>query len=166
MFNFRFAADREFKEKFQRLAEVLGVENPLQQMAEIMEQALDIALDKKDLARKRARRLERKSKSIDNLRPKSCRGKVLAESRYIPSHVRERVHERAGYQCQYRGPDGTPCRSRTGLQIEHLRPFALYRSHDERFLGLLCPPHNRLSAERVFGAAFIKEKVEASRRGS
>ena len=27
VFNFRFAADREFKEKFQRLAEVLGVEN-------------------------------------------------------------------------------------------------------------------------------------------
>ncbi len=28
-FNFRFAADRKFKEKFERLAEVLGVENPL-----------------------------------------------------------------------------------------------------------------------------------------
>ncbi len=58
LFNFRFAADRNFKEKFERLAEVLGVESPLQHMAEIMEQALDIALDKKDLKRKRARRLE------------------------------------------------------------------------------------------------------------
>ena len=75
-------------------------------MAEIMEQALDIALDQKDLKKKRARRLERKSKSIDNSRPEFCPGKVLAKSRYIPSHVRERVHERAGYQCQYRGPDG------------------------------------------------------------
>ncbi len=41
LFNFRFAADRNFKEKFERLAEVLGVENPLHHMAEIMEQALD-----------------------------------------------------------------------------------------------------------------------------
>jgi len=40
-YNFRFAADRKFKEKFERLAEVLGVENPLQHMAEILEQALD-----------------------------------------------------------------------------------------------------------------------------
>ncbi len=31
-------------------------------MAEIMEQALDIALDKKDMKRKRARRLEREAK--------------------------------------------------------------------------------------------------------
>jgi hypothetical protein len=154
VFNFRFAADREFKEKFQRLAEVLGVQNPLQHMADIMEQALDIALDKKDLKRKRARRLERKPRTAEEPRP----GKVFAKSRYIPSEVRERVHERAGYECEYRGPDGTRCRARTGLQIEHLRPFAIFRSHDERWLRLHCAPHNRLTAERTFGVAFIKEK--------
>ena len=33
IYNFRFASDRKFKEKFERLAEVLGVENPLQHMA-------------------------------------------------------------------------------------------------------------------------------------
>ncbi len=73
VFNFRFAADREFKDKFERLAEVLGVENSLQHMAEIMEQALDIALDKKDLQRKRARRLQREAKrSGEAPRKKSC----------------------------------------------------------------------------------------------
>ncbi len=144
------------KEKFERLADVLGVVSPLQHMAEIMEQALDIALDKKDLKRKRARRLERAEKS----RP----GKIFAKSRYIPSEVRERVHERARHQCEFRGPDGTRCRARTGLQIEHLRPFALHRSHDEGLLRLHCAPHNRLTAERVYGAAFIQEKIDASRR--
>ncbi len=62
LFNFRFAANRKFKDKFECLAEVLGVENPLQHMAEIMEQALDIADDKKDLTRKRERRSEREPK--------------------------------------------------------------------------------------------------------
>ena len=163
MFNFRFAADREFKEKFDRLAEVLGVENPLQHMAEIMEEALDIVLDKKDVKRKRARRVEREAKS--GPRPDEvATGDQKATSRYIPSAVRERVHERAAYRCEFRGPDGTRCRARTGLQIEHLRPFALYRSHDEKFLGLRCGPHNRLSAEKVFGVAFIQEKIDASRR--
>jgi len=61
-FNFRFSADGAFKEKFERLAEVLGVGNPLQHMAEILEQALDVALDKKDVKRKHARRLERQAK--------------------------------------------------------------------------------------------------------
>ena len=166
VFNFRFAADRRFKEKFERLAEVLGVENPLQHMAEIMEQALDIALDKKDLKRKRARRLERESKNGDNSRQESCPGKIPAESRYIPSHLRERVHARANYQCEYQSPDGTRCSSRTGLEIEHQRPFALHRSHDEKYLKLFCGPHNRLAAEKVFGAAFIQEKIDASRRKS
>jgi hypothetical protein len=164
LFNFRFAADRNFKEKFERLAEVLGVENPLQHMAEIMEQAMDIALDKKDVKRKRARRLERESRRGDNSRQESRARKILTKSRYIPSHVRERVHERAGYRCEYRAQDGTRCRSRAGLQIEHVRPFALYRSHDERYLHLFCRPHNRLSAEKVFGAAFIQKKIDASRR--
>ena len=139
MFNFRFAADRKFKEKFERLAEVLGVENPLQHMAEIMEQALDIALDKKDVKRKRARRLEREAKRSGEPPQKKSRPDEIsvrdrkAISRYIPSEIRERVHERAGHQCEYRSEDGTRCRSRTGLEIEHKLPFALHRSHDEKF---------------------------------
>ncbi len=70
LYNLRFAADRNFKDKFERLAEVLGVENPLQHMVEIMEQALDVALDKKDVKRKRARRL----------RPGSIGSERIAES--------------------------------------------------------------------------------------
>ena len=174
VFNFRFAADREFKDKFERLAEVLGVENPLQQMTEIMEQALDIALDKKDVKRKRARRLERDAKRTSDIPSKKTRPDEIfareevekAKSRYIPSEVRERVHERAGYQCEYRSKDGTRCRSQTGLEIEHQRPFALHHSHDEKFLRLHCAPHNLLNAEKVFGAAFIQEKIGASRRKS
>ncbi len=148
----------------------LTVAGLLQHMAEIMEQALDIALDKKDLKRKRARRLQREAKrSGEAPRKKSCPDKISAEeqkanSRYIPSEVRERVHDRAGHQCEFRALNGTRCRSRTALEIEHQRPFALHRSHDERFLRLHCRPHNRLSAERVFGVAFIQEKIDASRR--
>jgi hypothetical protein len=47
-YNFRFSADGSFKAKFERLAEVLGVENPLKHMADIFEKAVDISLEKKD----------------------------------------------------------------------------------------------------------------------
>ena len=172
VFNFRFTADRDFKEKFERFAEVVGVANAQTHMVELIGQALDIALDKKDPKRKRRRRLKRKAKRpVAETQP--CPGKVPekfeesegpARSRYIASEVRERVHARARYQCEFRGPDGTRCLSRTGLQIEHTRPFALFRSHDERFLKLLCRRHNALAAERVFGAAFIRDKIEERRQ--
>ena len=161
-FNFRFSADRDFKDKFERLAEVLGVENTQKHMADILEKALDIALEKKDPQKKLARRKNRKkTKSRLNEIPKNDEP---AKSRYIPSEVSERVHARANYECEYRAPDGRRCSARTGLQIEHVRPFGIYRSNDERFLQLLCARHNGLAAERVYGAAFIQRKIDERRR--
>ena len=88
-----------------------------------------------------------------------------AKSRYIASEVTERQFERVGYQCEYVGPDGKRCPCRTGLQIEHSLPFAIWRTHDERYLRVFCPRHNRFSAERVYGAEFIGAKIE-ERRGA
>ncbi len=62
-FNFRFSADRDFKDKFERLAEVLGVENAQKHMADILEKALDIALEKKDPKKKLERRKKRENSS-------------------------------------------------------------------------------------------------------
>jgi len=81
-------------------------------------------------------------------------------SRYVVAATRGRVLARAGYQCEYRARDGTRCTSRTGLQIEHVRPFAIYQSHDERYLREFCPAHNRLAAERVYGSEFIHRKIQ------
>ncbi len=169
-FNFRFAANGEFKQKFERLAEVPGIENAQKNMAKVLEQALDIALDKKDPKRKRERRLAKaaagKSRpgKISTKEDVPQGGDAPAKSRYIPPDVRERVHERGEYQCMFRGPDGTRCSSRTGLEVEHERPFGIFRSHEERFLRLLCKRHNGFMAERVFGAEFIQGKIDQRRR--
>ncbi len=163
-FNFRFTADRNFKDKFERLAEVLGVENTQKHMAEIIEKALDIALEKKDPKKKLERRKGRQRPSRPDEIVKNPRDDEPAKSRYIPSEVVERVHARAGHQCEYRGPNRTRCSSRTGLQIDHVRPFAIFLSNDERFLRLLCPAHNQLEAEHVYGADFIQWKID-ERRG-
>jgi hypothetical protein len=175
VFNFRFSADESFKAKFARLAEVLGVKNPLKNMAAVFEKAIDISLEKKDPKKKLERRLAKEAKrgpssrkpspdevTPDGVPPSDSDNKTT--SRYIPSEVRERVHARAGHQCEFRGPDGTRCTARTGLEIDHERPFAIYRSHDERFLRLLCGAHNRLQAERVYGTGFIRAKIEEKRQ--
>ena len=165
VFNFRFSADGDFKEKFERLAEVLGVENPLKNMAEVFERAVDFSLEKKDPKRKRERRLKKeRERGADKVESRpdeisETREEEKAESRYISSEVRERVFARAGYQCQFEARDGTRCSSRTGLEIEHERPFAIYRSHEEGHLRVLCKRHNLFQAERVYGAAFIQVKI-------
>ncbi len=174
VFNFRFSANRSFKEKFERLAEVMGVENAQKHMAEILEQALDVALDKKDPNRKLERRKARQKATQAVPRPDEVSDDVgpgvpdmedkPSRSRYIPSEAVERVHARGNHQCEYKSVDGRRCRSRTGLQVEHERPFAIFRSHDERFLRLLCPPHNRLAAEHVYGAEFIQQKIDKRRK--
>src|SRR5688572_9182057 len=46
-----------------------------------------------------------------------------ARSRHVPAAVRDRVFEWAGHRCQFTGPDGTRCTARTGLEIEHTKPF-------------------------------------------
>ena len=125
-FNFRFSADRAFKEKLERLAEVLGVDNAQIHMAELLEQALDMALEKKDPQRKLARRLAKertrwasaeksrpgKISENDDARPTERKS---AQSRYIPSEVLERVFARGEYQCEFVAKDGTRCRQDISL---------------------------------------------------
>jgi hypothetical protein len=175
VFNFRFSAGKAFKEKLERLAEVLGVENPTKDMARVLEEALELALEKKDPKRKLERRLQREERQAAAA-GKSCPDKAAPReepeggesepqsSRYVSPASRERAFERAGYQCEYTAADGRRCTSRTGLEIEHERPFAIYHSHDERYLRVFCRRHNALSAERVYGAEFIRAKIEEKRR--
>ena len=66
--NFRFSAGREFTEKFERLAQVLGIESPHNHLEDIFDQALEIALEKKDPQRKLERRREREAK-VESPRP-------------------------------------------------------------------------------------------------
>jgi len=144
-------------------------------LEEIFEKALDLALEKKDPKRKLERRRKREAKKRNSSlgkpgaenseRKKAEKQAKPTPSRYIPSEVRERVLERAGYQCEYRGPDGVRCSCRTGLQIEHTKPFAVWRSHDERFLKAFCPAHNRYAAKKFYGPALIQAKIEAGRNG-
>jgi hypothetical protein len=127
-------------------------------MAQVLEKAIDISLEKKDPQKKLERRLQKK-RSLKS-RPDEFPSNGKVKSRYIPSEIRERVHQRASYQCEFRGPDGKRCSSRNGLEIEHQRPFAIFRSHDEHFLRLFCARHNRFQAERVYGTDFIRAKID------
>ena len=94
-----------------------------------------------------------------------------ARTRAIPSRVRERVLEKAGYQCQYQGPRGgligrasERCTQRTGLEVDHLQAIAKRGPSDEGNLQVLCKAHNLFRAEIECGGEFIREKIAKRRQ--
>ena len=73
------------------------------------------------------------------------------QSRHIPDEVRDMIFVRDAEQCTFVAGDGTRCRCRKGLQVDHIRPFSAGGTHDPSNLRLLCGAHNRLAAEHVLG---------------
>ena len=163
VYNFRFSANREFKDDFERLAEVMSVENAQKNMAEILAKAVKSALENKDPKKKLERRRKRQGGATGKSRLNEIRKKgEPAKSRYVASEVSERVYERDGYQCAYVGLDGRRCTARV-VQIDHKKPYGIFHSNDEAELRLLCAVHNLLEAERVYGPTFIKQKIAEQR---
>lgn len=176
--NFRFSANQGFREKLTRLGEVLGVHDPERNMAEVFERAMEFTLQRKDFQRK----LERRKKREAQRKPRPAEVAAAAEtagaacrpelerreasprqrSRYIPSAARERALERATYRCEYRATDGTRCRERTSLEIDHVQLFGKGGGGDEDNLRVLCRGHNRLLAEGAYGADVIERRIKES----
>jgi 5-methylcytosine-specific restriction endonuclease McrA len=98
--------------------------------------------------------------------PKVVRAKVIVKqdrpittkSRAVPLNTRRAVLQRDNYQCTYCAADGTQCRERVGLEIDHITPFALGGTHEMENLRVVCKAHNGLFAEQVFGRDFIRRK--------
>ena len=84
-------------------------------------------------------------------------------SRWIPSAVRELVLERGGYQCQFRGPDGTRCIQRTHVQVDHIQAFSKEGKSEASNLQILCKAHNLFRAKEEFGAELIRQRIAGKR---
>ena len=165
VFNVRFAAPRKFKDKLERLAEVLGVENPSAHLAEVLEKSLEIALhhrDPKERAERRAQRAAKRTTPVPTSptpSPAKVSTKKAERARYIPVALRDQVLERAAHQCEYRAPDGRRCRERTSLEIDHVVPFARGGSSRPENLRVLCRRHNLFAAKQTYGERFVREKI-------
>lgn len=78
----------------------------------------------------------------------------------IPNHVRRAVSERDDGCCTFVSAEGRRCRSRQLLQIHHEQPWARGGADTPDNLRLLCAEHNRLLAERDFGAEHLERARE------
>ncbi len=96
--------------------------------------------------------------------PLGAQASRLHLSRYIPNSVRERLLERADYQCEFRGPSGVRCAARTRLEVDHIVPVGKGGPHGEENLRVFCRGHNLLAAAREFGVEFMRGKIEGRKR--
>ena len=84
-------------------------------------------------------------------KPPLCAGKSTAPSRYIPAEVKRTVYHRDAGRCQYWDPlSKRRCLSRTGIEFDHVVPFALGGASTVENLRCLCRTHNQWVARQPF----------------
>ncbi len=162
-------------DKLSRAAEVGGMGNACRNMAQVFEHALDAYLQKNDPQKRQERREKRASQKAyveaeaqveveaEKVTAEPVAADDAARSRTIPTSLRDRLLIRSGHRCEYRSSDGLRCGERSLLAIDHIEPWGLGGTSEERNLRVLCVAHNRFYAEQCFGAEFIDHKIESAR---
>ena len=80
--------------------------------------------------------------------------------RYVPLEIKRQVWKRDGGECSYVDhKTGRRCRSRYGLQYDHIQPFALGGESSLDNLRLSCLVHNQASAIQIYGLEKMAEHI-------
>jgi len=155
-------ASAALKDKLDRLRALTSHSNPTGDIARVIEEALDVALEKVELERFAKTHRPRVSRqSSAQTKPSALKadaaptdGPKSARRRrqHVPNAVLREIAERDGLECSYRSPDGCRCGTRAFLQVHHEQPWARGGQETVANLRLLCRAHNQLLAERDFGS--------------
>lgn len=122
-------------------------------LAAVIERAFDTLIEKLE-----------KQRFAAASNPRSGRGS--SDARYIPAQVKRAVWKRDRGRCTFVGDSGHCCGSRRMVQFDHEVPRARGGQSTVENVRLRCAAHNRLEADRIFGAGFMREKRERSRSSS
>jgi 5-methylcytosine-specific restriction endonuclease McrA len=172
----RCTINDETKAKLLRLAEVLGIVDPLNKLDQLITKATEIALQAKDPA---LRSHERKSNASEPKPPQpgmqeisSITAPEAAEAtpsapspaptprrRTIPVLLKRQVLRRAEFQCEYASADGRRCTQKTGLEIDHRFPFSWGGEHSAQNLAVLCHSHHRRKTDEQQGPWVGRKKA-------
>ncbi|MBI3017837.1 MAG: HNH endonuclease [Deltaproteobacteria bacterium] len=135
-----FVADEEVAKLIQRAKEVLRHKYPQGKLEDLVREAFELLLEKKDPERK----IQRDSSAA--LRPQNDK----SNTRYIPQRIKEAIWKRDEGQCSYVSSDGKSCGERNFLELDHVQPWSLGGSSTLENLRLLCRTHNQWRAEKTF----------------
>lgn len=143
-----------------RVRQVLRHKYPEGRLEDLIREALEAYLDRKDPQRRLELKTAKAESAAEDAAPAPEHDerqptrflRAWAAGRYIPAKVKSAVWARDDGRCAWREADGTVCGSRDWIEYDHLRPYAKGgRSDDPRNIRLLCRVHNQAAAEAVFG---------------
>ena len=171
VFLLRVTISKNTLDKLRYAQALLSHSVPVDDVAQILDRALEILITKLERQRfgvgalVRRRREERVRRHEE--REQAQGAGVVAEgvSRYIPASVREAVWKRDAGRCTYVSITGGRCRWRRDLQFDHVVPVARGGQATVENLRLRCSVHNQLEAERAFGEDFMKRKRQERIQG-
>ena len=154
-FKLSFSASKNTMDKLNRVRGFMRFKAAVS-LEQTFDALLDFYLKHKDPVKKAARR------AVRTQHAKRALAKPRLVTRHIPSIIKEQVFAQGAGQCEYVSPAGKRCGETRNLQYDHVRPFAAGGSHDTENLRLLCPAHNRHTAEKIFGKRY---QIAGERRG-
>jgi hypothetical protein len=90
--------------------------------------------------------------------PQARSRRMAADSRHIPARMKRAVWARDGGQCTFVSDAGLRCDARASLEFDHVKEFARGGEATVDNIQLRCRGHNQHTAERTFGAEFMRQK--------
>jgi hypothetical protein len=152
-FALRLVIGQRTHDRLRYAQELLSHRNPSGDLAEAIDQLLDIAIPALE-----------KRKFAATTKPRRGPRRASANPRHIPAHVKNAVWERDGGQCTFVGESGHRCSERRIMEFDHVDPVARGGGATVANLRLRCRVHNQYAAECTFGAGFMDEKRREARR--
>ncbi len=152
-FSLHAAITQATRDKLAYARALLGHSVPDGDVAEVLDRALDALIAQ----------VEKQRFGVGaRMRParRAASRRTPANDRRIPMAIRHAVFRRDGGRCTFVGDTGQRCDSCHSLQFDHVVPLARGGLTTADNLRLRCRTHNRLEAERAFGAAFMRAKRE------
>lgn len=144
--------DEAVAKKLERARDLLRAKYPKGRLEDILNEALDSLLDKKDPERK-IERVQKKEeqKKLSHQNARKDLAPLNSHTRYIPAHLKQEVWKRDRGVCTFVSSNGRRCNEKGNLHLDHIRPFALGGETDKENLRLLCRAHNHYRAQQTFG---------------
>ncbi|TMQ66136.1 MAG: HNH endonuclease [Candidatus Eisenbacteria bacterium] len=154
-FSLQLTICQQLHDKLRYAQELLSHQIPPGDIPAVFERALDSLI----------RQLE-KRKIAATQKPRASHGHKRAAGRYVPAEIKRAVWRRDQGRCTFVSEDGRRCQARKFLEFDHIDEVARGGTASVERMRLRCRAHNQYGAERTFGAGFMQQKREQSRRAA
>ena len=152
IYSLKVTVDAAFKRELEELTQLLSHKVPNGDLATVLRQAVQCALEKHG-KRRGAMEPTRKRKVTPS--PSAAKSTAIPGRQPISAEVRRQVWKRDEGCCAWTGPDGRRCGSKWKLELDHIHAAALGGPSTVENLRLTCAAHNKLHAEKTYGAAHM-----------